>query len=259
MGHVALRRFEKQNTPFPLGRHIQHDSRSRSFTFPVPATPVRHTTVLWPHSTPVLNQGDKSSCTGNAMVQLLNCDMFAQTRRLIKSLPEADAATTPWLTEADALKVYSLGTHYDGFGPSQYYPPNDDGGSGLGVAKAAQELGFIDSYLHCYTFAQFQAAIQTQPVIVGTSWTNPMFNPDPSTGLVTVGQLNDNTVVGGHEWAVLGIDYQRLCVVGLNSWGPGWGGGPGLSNGQFRVSFNDFQALLADDGDIVVPHAVGLS
>lgn len=259
MAHVSLRRFEKQQTPFPLGRHVQHDSRSRAFTFQVPATAAKHVSVLWPHSTPVLNQGGKAACTGDAMAQLLNCDMFASVRTLVKSLPEAGLTTTaPWLTQADALAIYSLGTHYDGFGPSQYYPPNDDGGSGLGVAKAAQELGYVDRYQHCYTFAQLQAAIQVQPVIVGTSWTNPMFTCDPATGFITTGQLNDNTVVGGHEWVLLGIDYQLMCVVGLNSWGSGWGGGPGLSHGLFRVSFNDFQALLADDGDIVVPHGIGL-
>lgn len=256
MAHVIARRFEKVETPHPLGRHIQHDSRSRSFTFQVPVTPIRQTTVLWPHSTPVLNQGQKSSCTGNAMAQLLNCDMFAPVRAAVKSLPWGDT-TDHWLTEADALEFYSLATHYDGFGPSQYYPPTDDGASGLGVAKGAQQLGYIDTYQHCYTFTQLQAAIQTQPVIVGTSWTNLMFTAD-ANGFVSVGPLNDSTVVGGHEWLLLGIDYQKLCIVGLNSWGSDWGGGPGIAPGMFRVSFSDFQSLLADEGDVVVPHGLGL-
>jgi hypothetical protein len=253
---LHLRRFEKQETPFPLGRHVQHDSRSRSFTFAVPPTPVVHKTVIWAHSTPLLNQGGKSSCTGNSAAQWLNCDMFAPTRAKVKALPEG--APSNWLTEGDALELYGLGTRNDGFGPSQFFPPNDEGGSGLGVAKAMQQLGYIDSYTHCYTFAQFQAAIQTQPMLIGTSWTQPMFTPDPVTGRITVGPLNDQTVLGGHEYVGLGIDYQTEDIVGLQSWGQ-WGGGTGLKVGMFKISFADFQNLLADEGDIVVPHAIGLS
>jgi hypothetical protein len=162
------------------------------------------------------------------------------------------------LTEADAIKLYSLATQLDGFGPTQYYPPHDEGSSGLGVAKAAIQLGYIDTYQHCFTLAQVQAAIQHQPVITGTSWTESMFTPDHKTGFVRVGPLNDSSVVGGHEYLVQGIDYERDAVVCLNSWGDTWGGGAGLSPGQFRISFSDYAALLADSGDVVVPHGTGL-
>lgn len=247
MSHVVLHRFDQHDTPFPLSRHVEHDSRSRKFVFTAPG-PVVEKTVVWPHNTPVLNQGQIGACTGNAMAQLLNCALFAPCR-LGKIA----------LNEADALKLYSLATHYDGFGPDQFYPPHDEGSSGLGVAKAANFLGYIDTYQHCFTFLQFQAAIQHQPVITGTSWTNSMFQPDPTSGFVTVGLLNDETVVGGHEYLIQGIDYERECVVCLNSWGTGWGGGQGLNPGQFRISFTDYTNLLADQGDIVVPHGKGLS
>jgi hypothetical protein len=247
MSHTHLHRFAKRQTPFPLGRHVEHDSRSRDFAFQLPATPIVHKSVLWPHNTPVLDQGSKSSCTGNAMSQLLNCKMFASCRLGKISLDEKDA-----------LALYSLATHLDGFGSDQYYPPNDDGSSGLGVAKAAQQLGYIDNYAHCYTMTQLQAAIQTQPVITGTSWTNSMFQIDANSGIVPVGALNSSTIAGGHEYLIQGIDYQREVVVCLNSWGPGWGGGDGLTPGQFRITFADFTNLLASDGDVVVPRGKGL-
>lgn len=240
MSRVVLHRFDKADTPYPLSRHIEHDSRSRSFAF---SGPIVEKTVVWPHNTPVLNQGQVGSCTGNAMAQLLNCALFAHCR-----------LGRVALNEADALKLYSLATHFDGFGPDQFYPPHDEGSSGLGVAKAANFLGYIDTYQHCFTFAQLQAAIQTQPVITGTSWTQSMFNPDPTTGIVPVGPLNDHTVAGGHEYLIQGIDYELNCIVCLNSWGTGWGGGKGLTHGQFRISFTDYASLLADSGDIVVPH-----
>lgn len=249
MPHIHLRRFDKTVTPFPLGRHVEHDSRSRDFTFAVPARHITRT-IVWPHNAPVLDQGQTSSCTGNAISQMLNCDMFAPVRK---------AKHQKFLSEQAALHFYGLGTHLDGFGPDQYYPPNDDGGSGLGVAKAAVQLGYVDRYSHVFTWDQLQAAIQTQPVIVGTSWTNNMFHPD-GNGFLSPGPLVQSNIAGGHEYLCQGIDYERQALVFLNSWGPGWGAGSnaGLTPGQFRISFADFQALLADDGDIVVPHGKGL-
>lgn len=241
MSHVFIHKFPENDTPYPLSRHIEHDSRSRHFAFEGVAAGV---SVTWPHNTPVLNQGNVGSCTGNAMAQLLNCRMFAPCRLGKISL-----------NESDALHLYSIATHEDGFGPSQYYPPHDEGSSGLGVAKAATYLGYIDSYRHCFTLSQLQAAIETQPVITGTSWTNSMFQPDPKTGFVSVGPLNDSTVAGGHEYLIQGIEYNNKAIVCLNSWGTSWGGGDGLTPGQFRISFNDYESLLADQGDIIVPQS----
>lgn len=247
MSYVHVQRYDKHETSYPLGRHVEKDSRSRSFTFEVSADFVRKS-VLWPHNAPVLDQGQVGSCVGNAVAQMLNCAMFAPCR-----------PGTAWLTETDALKLYSAATHLDGLGPRQYYPPNDDGSSGLGGAKAAIQLGYIDTYSHCFTLPQIQAAIQTQPVIVGTPWTNSMFSPDSITGIVSPGPLNDNTIVGGHEYMCQGIDYQLKCLVFLNSWSSSWGGGHGLTGGQFRIKFTDFANLLAADGDVVVPKSSKIS
>ncbi|HEX4714329.1 MAG TPA: hypothetical protein VH164_05315 [Ktedonobacteraceae bacterium] len=200
------------------------------------------TSVLWPHNTPVLNQGQLGSCTGNAMTQLLNCRMFAPCR-----------LGKVFLNEGDAISLYSLATHLDGFGPGQFYPPHDEGSSGLGVAKAAIQDGYIDTYKSVTTFSGLQAAIETQPVIIGTSWTNQMFNPKPTTGFITVGPINDSTLAGGHEYLLQGIDYSLKAFVMLNSWGNGWGGYAGLSAGQARISFADMETLLAESGDVIVP------
>jgi hypothetical protein len=243
MSRSTIHRFPKVETPFPLGRHIDHDSRSRHFTVEVPSRIVERS-VIWPHNTPVLDQGRTSGCTGNAMAQLLNCKLFAPCREGRISL-----------TEADALSLYSLATHLDGFGPDQYYPPTDSGSSGLGVAKAAIQLGYIDTYQHAFTLEQLQAGIQNQPVITGTSWTSSMFNPNPETGFITVGAINDSTVQGGHEYLIQGIDYEKQAIVMLNSWGNSWGGGGGLQPGQAYISFTDYTNLLSDQGDVVIPQS----
>ena len=223
------------DTPFRLGRHIQHDSRSRDFAFPEPETVTRVTTI-WPTSAPVLDQGNTNSCTGNAITQLLDCDMFAPVRQ---------AKGHKYLNEGAAMHFYGLGTHLDGCGPDQYYPPNDQGCDGLSVTKAAQQLGYVDKYLHCFTWAQVQAALQTQPVIAGVSWTQAMFTCR-SNGFVYPGPINSVTVQGGHEFCIRGIDYQTQSVICRNSWGASWGGGPGIEPGEFRLTFYDLKSLLAE-------------
>ncbi len=246
MPHILLAHYARHETPFPLGRHIEKDSRSHSFAIAVPPTGVAQRSVTWANHAPVLNQLKVSSCVGNAMAQLLNCAMFANSRVAAKK-------TSAWLTEADALAIYSLATHCDGFGSDQFYPPNDDGSTGLGVAKAAQQAGYIDTYAHAFTMPQLQAALAVGPVIAGTPWLNSMFTPDPVTAILPVGPVNDSTIAGGHEYFIPGIDYQLRCFIMQNSWGPNWGGGDGLAPGQARIKFDDFENLLAADGDIIAP------
>jgi hypothetical protein len=204
---------------------------------------------LWSFSKPVLNQMNTSSCVGNTVTQFFNTDYAAPVRKL---------KGVDWYTETEALEVYHLATVADGV-TADIYPPNDDGTSSLGGAKAAQELNLANSYEHAFDFETFRAAIETQPVCVGTLWTNQMFTADP-TGLISVGPLGDVNdpnnpyIAGGHEYLALGISYTLQRVRFLTSWGPDFGIG-----GQFMMTFNDFETLLANQGDILVLHGVGMS
>jgi hypothetical protein len=227
------------DTPYQLGRHIHHDSRSRNYAFGLTA-PQRDITTLWGYNQPVLNQWNTNSCVGNAAAAFFNTDFAAQVRR---------AKKVNWLTESMALQFYSVATREEG-DPQYYYPPHDSGSDGLDVAKALVQLNWIDRYQHCFDFNQFRAALQITPCLVGTLWTSSMFNADPS-GLVHIGALTDQNIAGGHEYLALGINYStRLCTF-LTSWGPDFG-----RKGQFDLSFSDFEELLHAQGDIVVPHGV---
>ena len=208
------------DTPFRLGRHIEHDERSRDFEFSGARRGV-DTDKLWSFSKPVLNQGKTNSCVGNTFSQFINTDYCAPTRKKLN---------IGWVTETQALKCYHLATIVDGVS-NEIYPPADDGTSALGGAKAAQELGWIDRYEHAFDFNTFQSAIQTQPVCVGTLWTNSMFNAD-SNGLITVGSLGDINdpnnpyIAGGHEYLGVGINYGLQQVrfphlMGGIIWGKG--------------------------------------
>lgn len=226
------------NNPHPLGRHEHHDPRSLEHPFMAPA-PVQYTSQLWPDNAPVLNQGSIGGCVGWTGADVLNTAQFDALRAKVNA--------GAYYGNPEGLRLYELSTQDDGMGPA--YPPDDRGSSGLGLAKALLSLGLISSYTHAFGFAHFQQAIEFAPVAVGTLWTQDMFQPDAGTGLVHVGQLTEDNVAGGHEYMVRGIDYANRQVRARNHWTPEWGDG-----GEFLIGFEDFEELLANNGDVTVLH-----
>jgi hypothetical protein len=213
-----------------LGRHVNHDSRSRAFAFRAPVA-VTYKSVLHERYIPILDQGDLGSCTGNAATGHIGTGDFYAPAVALHPTFSGD--------ETEALALYSKATELDGY--SGTYPPNDTGSDGLSVAKAAKQAGFISGYLHTFSFDDFMAAVQKQPVIVGVNWYSNMFNPD-GRGLVTIPK--GDTVEGGHEFVIRGYDDPTGELLADNSWGTGWG-----AAGSFRLDSATMKRLLSEDGD----------
>ena len=112
-----------------LGRHVQHDPRSREFPAEqaTAIVSVQHAALGLP-----LDQGDLGSCTAEALVGALN------------SQPNIGAGK-PW-TQPEAYKLYQREARDEGYS----VPPDDPGGTGLAVCKAAKEMGLIHSYTHAF-------------------------------------------------------------------------------------------------------------
>jgi hypothetical protein len=209
-----------------LGRHVRHDPRSLAYQVEPRGSVV---SARWNRVTPILDQGDLGSCTGNATVGVLGTEpYFTGLRAAFPNLV---------LNEAYAVQVYSAATLLDG--DPDHYPPTDTGSDGLSVAKVVQKAGFISGYRHITSIDGAHTAIQTGPFITGTNWLSGMDNPD-SNGIVTA----TGSVRGGHEYEVIGYDAQRDLWEFVNSWGTSWGKG-----GHFFLSSADYAKLLADDGD----------
>jgi hypothetical protein len=223
-----------------LGRHVEHDERSRNFAFLGHYAQPRHINAAWTSQAPVLDQGMLGSCTGNAMAQWLNTDYSTSAR--------ARKNGSRFLDEQDALDIYAKATTLDKF--PGIYPPTDGGSTGNAAAKAAVKFGWIDSYGWLFSFISLQAAIERMPLLVGTLWTNTMFD-DPVNGLIEVGSLGDSNIAGGHEYLMCGIDWKDMVFLFRQSWGNLPGYKPG---GYFAISFADFRRLLDADGDVTVPH-----
>ena len=207
-----------------LGRHIVHDPRSRNF----PATVAPQVKSVTHNATGLpLDQGKIGSCTANALCGAVN------------SAPDFHGGTPR--TEKDAVSLYELETRLEG----QPYPPNDPGGSGLEVCKAAKQLGWISSYTHAFGVQQALLALVVRPVITGISWYTSFDTPD-ANGMVAI--ASGATVRGGHEIVADAIDAENKLVWFWNSWGTSWGKG-----GRFCMSFDTWDQLLKERGDVTVP------
>lgn len=208
----------------PLGRRLNHDPRSLRYLVNAPARTIQ--SVEHQRITPVLDQGDTGSCTGNAAVGALG------TRPLYGAL-----INPPELGEELARAVYSDATEIDPFPGT--WPPTDTGSDGLSAAKACKQRGLISGYLHATSLTAMQAALQDTPVIVGVNWYEGFDQPNDNGIVFATGSIR-----GGHEFEVVGLDVDRRLFHAINSWGDGWGQG-----GHFWITFDDMDILLHRDGD----------
>jgi hypothetical protein len=224
-GIVKVHLAEQPLTGKRLGRHVHHDPKSREY--PAEQAPavvsVTHQATGLP-----LNQGEIGSCTANALCGALD------------SAPEFGGGTP--LNEAEAVHVYEKETDLEG----NPYPPNDPGGSGLMVCKAGKDLSLISSYKHAFGIQHALQALVLRPVITGIKWYTSFDTPDPNTGLVEL--ASGATVRGGHEIVADGIDAENKLVWFWNSWGTQYALG-----GRFCMSFETWDELLKDQGDVTVP------
>jgi hypothetical protein len=213
--------------PFALGRHVHHDSRSRNYPAELArkAIDVFHQSVGLP-----LNQGQLGKCTAEGLCGRLNTQ------------PGQPAETFRVFTDTDSDQLYGVETENEG----QPWPPNDPGGSGLAVCKAAKQLGWIKSYGHTFSFGDALKGLTKRPFIVGTNWYQSMFQPGDNS-LVTISP--DSAVAGGHEYlCVQNITEQQLLGF-WNSWGQDWGKG-----GMFYMTYATVERLLAEQGDVTFPY-----
>ncbi len=223
-----------------LGRHVRHDPRSKAYPFKASGwalAAVEHTRHI-----PILDQGAVGSCTGNAAVGALGSGgLWTALERV---LPNREAE----LTEELARGLYSTATQLDDY--DGMWPPNDTGSDGLSIAKACQKSGLISGYRHAFTFDDFLAALQQQPVIVGTYWYQSMFGPYAS-GVVPV--LASSGIAGGHEYVARSFDPGSGLIGFDNSWGASWG-----ANGSFLIPYDVMTRLLDENGDCQVPVPLAL-
>ena len=225
MDEVLVEQLPERGLPGSrLGRHVEHDPRSRNYQAQTaPLEDVKHHRHCRP-----FDQGELGSCTGNAMAGALMTDPYYKRGRSFH--------------EQSAVTLYEQATHLDRIKGA--YPPDDTGSSGLAVAKAAREDGYISAYSHAFGLEQALGALTLAPVIAGIPWYDS-FDEPLSTGECP---LTANAAVrGGHEIELFGLAVEDEQVWAYQSWGPTWGG---VHNGTFWFSWKTFGELLDQKGDV---------
>lgn len=207
-----------------LGRHQEHDERSRAFAVTRGVSYIA--SRYWTRHIGIYDQGDTGSCTGNAMAGALSSGPFRHR-----------------FTEPTARRIYSAATVIDEFDGA--WPPDDTGSSGLAVCKVARNKGYISSYRHCFSLDDVLAALQNGPVICGVNWYDSFDTPasDGTCPLSPRAQIR-----GGHEVCITGVNVASRTLRFANSWGPSFG-----EKGYGLWSYDTLARLLADDGDATVP------
>jgi hypothetical protein len=210
-----------------LGRYAEVDERSALYDMApaLVAQQVQLRTRIWMRRGGTLNQGSSAACVGFAMAHALNT-----TPLWHKGLPLLD--------QDDAILLYNEAILVS-------EANEEDGASGLAVAKAAKKLGFITGYRHALSFGEVLGSIMLTPVICGLDWTESMLTPDDQSFVHPSGDA-----VGGYEFCIYGANIRYNYFNCIGSWGPRWG-----KNGAFKLSFADFVDLFERGGDVIVPIA----
>lgn len=214
--------YEIPSTDPRLGRHVQHADESRRFALPsmLPESEWRFRVIRL--YDPLTNPNQTiGNCTGCSKAMQFNA-VGNRRKGIVLRMNDADT-------------IYSRGTHLDPF-PGDW-PPTDTGSSGLGVAKAAQQLGLGGEYRWIFGGADgvVDALMHGQVVSVGTRWDNDMFERDDRNQIHPGGGT-----AGGHQWTVRGFHPQRDVFLGRCWWG---------EFRDFWIARSDLDSLLADDGD----------
>ena len=225
-----------------LGRRVDHDLKSRDYEYPVRRS-TRGMSVNHRFAAPHVDQFYTSGCVGFSGTNLLNCAAALRSRLAFNRTVKIAKAGFTYLGNDDGLNNYSAATRFDPF-PGEY-PPVDDGSSALGLMKYWTGLGVISGYDWTFTFDGFLAALQRQPVTLGTNWYEDMFATDDE-GLITT-LLQDDA--GGHQYIATGLFWEDRLIQFEQSWGEH---PPGFQP-TFYMTWETTEHLIADGGDVAVP------
>jgi hypothetical protein len=178
----------------------------------------------------VLDQGSEGACVGFSWAHEL-----AARPRVVADV-NADLARNIYF-EAQMVDPWPGGS-YPGADPVY------EGSSVLAGAKVLQGRGHFLEYRWATTLTELIGALGYEgPVVLGINWWTGMFTPDATGFLHPTGMIE-----GGHAILANGVSVKGKYVRLHNSWGAGWG-----DNGEAKVSFDDMEKLLAENGEACVP------
>lgn len=213
-----------------LARITQFDEKSRSYPVRAAVESKEPRSYTWACSKN-LDQGQEGACVG-----------FAVAHELIANPVQVKGITEKFAIE----KIYWEAQKNDPWEGGSYpgATPQYEGTSVLEGVKAAQKLGYIEEYRWAFGLEDLILAVgYVGPAILGLNWYDGMFDSHNCGYIHKYGEL-----AGGHAILCRGVNIKEKYFILHNSWGPDWG-----YKGCTRVSWDDMEALLHEEGEAVIP------
>lgn len=216
------------STPRVFDRLVQFDERSRAFPVRALIAEAKPRSYTW--ACPVwLDQGSEGACVGFS----------------VSHEAAARPVCIPAITDATARVLYKRAQDLDDFPGSDY-----DGTSVLAGIKAGAEFGWYPEYRWAFGRADLALGVGYKgPAVLGVNWYDGMFDTDDGGFVHVEGEL-----AGGHAILCRGVNVKGKYFLLRNSWGAGWG-----RDGDCKVSFDDMDRLLAEQGEACIPVRRGKS
>lgn len=225
-----------------FGRVAQHDPKSRNYAYPARRA-TRGLSVRHRFGAPHVDQFWTSGCVGYSGTNLLNCAAALKSRTMFNRRVRFGLSGRSYLGNDDGRVNYSESTKRDPF--PWTFPPDDEGSSVVGLLEYWRELGVISGYDWTFTFDGFLAALQRQPVTIGSWWYDDMMSTD-SKGVIHTGLSGGR---GGHQYIATGLLWELRLIECQQSWGEN---PPGFAP-TFYLPWDTMEGLIVDGGDVAVP------
>lgn len=205
-----------------LGRLAAPDARDAAYPMRALIAEAPTRTSYYFTTGPILNQGQTGTCVGHGWRQWLSSALIMEHGG------------------PGAFVIYTQACKID------EWPENDDGDLQAGTSVRAgvqvlQALGYVAEYRWTWsaTVMRDWLLLGKGVLVMGTNWTEDMFNPDRRGVIHATG-----AVAGGHCYVVSGVNRKTGLFRITNSWGRGWG-----QNGRAWISGEDVQSLLDNQGE----------
>lgn len=214
---------EFKTTDRRLDRLVQFDERSRAF--PVRALVEMKKPRGYTWQCPVnLDQGSEGACVGFAWAH----ELAARPSRVTVT------------NEIARNRIYREAQKIDEW-PGEAY----EGTSVLAGAKVVKQLGGIEEYRWAFGLEDLILAVgYAGPAVLGVNWYTGMFDADRN-GYVNVA----GNVAGGHAILCHGVNVKSKFFWLFNSWGASWG----ILGGRAKITFDDMDRLLHEQGEACIP------
>jgi hypothetical protein len=228
-----------------LGRRQMTDVRDHGFALGIPVRLPDINSKTWtPGPSSPWDQGFTSQCVAYSTNQYLAASPYRN------AVPPKQAGVTreSWLNHfyKECQKI------------DEWPGENYDGTSVRAAMKLLLQWGYITEYRWAFDVPTvLNYVLTTGPMVVGTDWTVPMFDPMTDKkykSFIQVSPGGTYDVAGGHAYTLIGANRTKVCPDGtkgafriLNSWGKSWG-----ETGRAWISFREFGILLANQGEAAV-------